>query len=98
MQKKLLLYLSTIILKISALGKQLKQLVSMDKAKSETRTLSQWTLNGFLKDFEGFTLLVVSPLNALIVIGLIMLIAFLAGTLPALKASRLDPITALRSE
>lgn len=60
--------------------------------------LSQWASSGFLKDFEGFTLLVVSPLNALYVIGLIMLIAFLAGTLPALKASKLDPITALRSE
>lgn len=60
--------------------------------------LSQWASSSFLKDFEGFTLLVVSPLNALSVMGLIMLIAFLAGTLPALKASKLDPIAALRSE
>lgn len=52
----------------------------------------------FLKDFEGFTLLVVNPLNALFVMALIMTIAFLAGTLPALKASRLNPIDALRSE
>lgn len=54
--------------------------------------------SSFLKDFEGFTLLVVNPMNALFVIGLIMAIAFLAGTLPALKASRLNPIEALRSE
>jgi putative ABC transport system permease protein len=52
----------------------------------------------FLKDFEGFVLLVVNPMGAVFVIGLIMLIAFLAGTLPAIKASRLNPIEALRSE
>ncbi len=57
-----------------------------------------WASNGFLKDFQGFTLLVVNPVGALFVILLIMAIAFLAGTLPAIKASRLDPIEALRSE
>lgn len=63
-----------------------------------SKLVTQWASSAFLKDFEGFELLVVTPMNALYVVGLIMLIAFLAGTLPALKASRLNPIEALRSE
>lgn len=54
--------------------------------------------NGFLKDFEGLHLLSFPfASSAIIVIG-IMLIAFLAGTLPARRASRKDPIEALRYE
>lgn len=60
--------------------------------------ISNWASANFLKDFEGFTLLVVSWQGALFVIILIMLIAFVAGTFPAIKASRLNPIDALRSE
>jgi len=60
--------------------------------------ISNWASANFLKDFEGFTLLVVSWQGALFVVVLIMLIAFVAGTFPAIKASRLNPIDALRSE
>jgi putative ABC transport system permease protein len=63
-----------------------------------SKLVTQWASSSFLKDFQGFELLVVTPGNALYVVGLIMLIAFLAGTLPAIKASRLNPIEALRSE
>jgi putative ABC transport system permease protein len=52
----------------------------------------------FLKDFEGFELLAFPLLPSLGIIGLIMLIAFLAGALPSIKASRLNPIEALRYE
>lgn len=60
--------------------------------------VNSFAASTFLKDFDGFALLVVTPVGALFVIGLIMAIAFVAGTLPALKASRLNPIDALRSE
>lgn len=73
-------------------------LVAVGIASFTAGFVNSFAASSFLKDFEGFTLLVVNPMNALFVVGLIMAIAFLAGTLPALKASRLNPIEALRSE
>jgi putative ABC transport system permease protein len=52
----------------------------------------------FTKDLPGFTLIQFAPQNVLIVVVMIMLIAFLAGTLPAIKASRKNPIDALQYE
>jgi putative ABC transport system permease protein len=63
-----------------------------------SQVINTFATKTFLSGFENFQLLVVTPLNVLGVIALIMLIAFLAGTLPAVKASRLNPIDALRSE
>ncbi len=60
--------------------------------------VNSWASTGFLKDFEGFVLLVVTPTGAVFVVALIMAVAFMAGALPALKASRLNPIDALRLE
>jgi len=53
---------------------------------------------GFLKNFEGLQLLAFPFRTLLVIIIGIMLIAFLAGTLPAYRASRKDPIEALRYE
>jgi putative ABC transport system permease protein len=54
--------------------------------------------NGFLKAYPGLSLLTFPPTTVAAVIVGIMIIAFLAGTLPALRASRKDPIAALRYE
>ena len=54
--------------------------------------------NGFLKDFKGLSLLTFPITTIVAVIVGIMLIAFLAGTLPAIRASKKDPIEALRYE
>lgn len=52
----------------------------------------------YLKDFYNYELLVFTPIYVILVILFLMIIGFLAGTIPAIRASRLNPITALREE
>ena len=42
-------------------------------------------------------ILAITPLLTILVIGFAVLLASLAGVLPAVRASRIDPVTALRT-
>lgn len=52
----------------------------------------------FLKDVEEFTLYVLTPLSVIKIFFVVMAVSFSASFFPSLKASKLDPIEALRSE
>jgi putative ABC transport system permease protein len=51
-----------------------------------------------LPDLPGLTLIAFDPASIAIVVLLVMGIAFLAGTLPAARAARADPVASLRYE
>ena len=54
--------------------------------------------DGLLADLPGLTLIAFDPVSILSIIALVMVIAFLAGTLPAARAARADPVESLRYE
>lgn len=54
--------------------------------------------DSFLKELVGFELTVFPVASLALIVAIVMAIAFLAGTLPARRAARLDPISALRYE
>ena len=53
---------------------------------------------GLLAGLPGLTLIAFAPATILGIVALVMGIAFLAGTIPALRAARQDPIESLRYE
>jgi putative ABC transport system permease protein len=52
----------------------------------------------YLESFEGYSLIAFKPFSLIYIVALICLVAFIAGVLPAFRASRLNPIEALRYE
>jgi len=60
--------------------------------------LSSVLANGFLSGLPGLNILLFEPASTAFVILLVMLIAFLSGTLPAQRAARQNPIESLRYE
>lgn len=60
--------------------------------------LSQTLADGLLSNLPGLTLIAFDPIAILSTMGLIVGIAFLAGTLPAARAARAHPVESLRYE
>ncbi len=52
----------------------------------------------FLADLPGLNLIAFDPASIAIIILAVMVIAFLAGTLPAARAAKADPVSSLRYE
>jgi putative ABC transport system permease protein len=61
-------------------------------------TANAYLARAYVDSFEGYRLFVFTPFAIVSVTLLVCAIAFLAGVLPAFRASRLNPIEALRYE
>ncbi|NQX29599.1 ABC transporter permease [Microbacteriaceae bacterium VKM Ac-2854] len=79
---------------IGFLGSALGALVGIVLGSIVSAALS----GSLLADLPGLTLIAFDPLAVAAVVFVVMLIAFVAGTLPAARAARQNPIDALRYE
>lgn len=61
-------------------------------------TANKVLVAAYAESFEGFSLFAFKPLSITLVILLVCGIAFIAGVMPAIRASRLNPIESLRYE
>lgn len=93
-RRKLFLVFSTEAILLGFWGSLIGSLAGVGVGK----VVNKVAADSFLKDLVGFEL-TSFPITSIVTIMLIiMLIAFLAGTLPARRASKLDAIEALRYE
>lgn len=60
--------------------------------------LNQFLQGGVLRELPGLSVYTIDPVMIAIVFGIVLGISFLAGTLPAMRAAKKDPIEALRYE
>ena len=62
------------------------------------RVLTQVLAEGFLAGLPGLSLFTFQAPRIALIVAAVLTIAFAAGTIPAVRAARKDPITALRHE
>ncbi|MEW1833330.1 ABC transporter permease [Microbacterium sp. NPDC079995] len=79
---------------LGLLGSAIGAIIAMAAGSAISTALA----GGLLADLPGLTLIAFDPVSIATVIVLVMAIAFLAGTLPAARAARADPVESLRYE